>query len=98
MQNVLAHRDGVGALALGDGNRNRRVEAPAIGKAHVLRWLLAAIGDLSHVVHEDWLVVDDAGDHVANILGGAQELASLKEVLLVAAGKFTRPRPAVGKT
>ena len=59
--------------------------------------ILGAVGHLGDILDEDGLAVVDAGNHITNVRGSAQELAGFQQKLPVAAGEFARPHPPVGK-
>ena len=90
LQDVFRHRDGVGALALGDGNGHGGKRALAIRVAHILRRLLTTIAHLGDVAHKDRLVVGNSGNDIADIVRRAQKLPGLQEKLLVAARELAR--------
>ena len=97
MEDILADADRVGSFAFGDGNRYGWEETFAVGKTDVLQGLFAAVGDLGYIVDENRLLIGDTGDHVANIVGGAEELAGFQKILPVAAGERARRHPSIGQ-
>ena len=66
-----------------------------LNHADILAGLLAAIGDLGYVAHEHRLVIGHAGHHVADVLGGSQELARLQHILAVARGELPGRQAAI---
>ena len=80
--------DGVGALALGDrqrdGGRNDVAADSPRRTATYCDRLLAAVGDVGDVAQEHRLAVGHADHHVADVVGAAQELAGLEQELAIA--------------
>ena len=96
-EDVVRHGYGVGALALGNGDRDGGKRAFPIRVAHILGWLLTTVAYLGNVADKDRLVVHNSGNDIANIIGGAQKLPGLQEKLLVAARELARGQAAIGK-
>ncbi len=68
VQDIFRDCNRIGSLALRYGDGDGRIKAMPIGEAHILRRLLAAIGHLGDVAHEDRLAIGDARHHVAHVV------------------------------
>ena len=100
-EDVIGHGDGVGALALGNRNRDGGKEPLPSEKRTYCDG--SSPPSVTSATSRTKMVLSpvpggNSGDDVANIVGGAQELAGLQNKLLVAAGELARGQAAIGKT
>ena len=98
-EDVVGDVDGVGAFALGDGERDggQGLARGGLHHADILGRLVAAIDDFGHVADEDGPVAEGPDDDVAHVVGGAQELAGFEEVFAIAGIERAGGQAAVGE-
>ena len=96
-EHVFGNLDGIGPLALRYGDGHGRIELAPGGVTDIFAGLLAAIGHLGDVAHENRLVVNGCYDDVPHVVRGAEKLAGLQQILLIGAGEVAGGQPAVGK-
>ena len=89
-EHILRNVYGVGPLTLRYGDRHGRIEPAPGGVTDIFAWLLAAIGHLGDIAHENRLVVNGRYDDVPHVVRSAQKLAGLQQVLLIRAGEAAR--------